>query len=64
MSAGQNYRGMSDLARLSHHTERGTPVRSRLTQFLYDLAFALWVVFMAALGVASIVVPPIYYLFF
>lgn len=28
MSAGQNYRGMSDLARLTHHAERGTPAGS------------------------------------
>ena len=56
--------GAQQLAGSLHHTERGTPVRSRLTQFLYDLAFALWVVFMAALGVASFVIPPIYYLFF
>jgi len=40
MSAGQTYRGMSDLARLTHHAERGTPAGS-LKLFLWDAAAVL-----------------------
>ena len=64
MSNGRHIAGLDYTGRSLHRTERGTPVQSRLTEFLLDVAVAVGAIVAALIASVCLIVPPAYYLFF